>query len=55
MDTTCGSYALKGAKACKDAAIAEMLEKAGMIIIAKKSICMLHRSQVDFAIAYQTV
>ncbi len=38
MDTTCGSYALKRAKACKDAAIVEMLEKAGMIIIAKTNL-----------------
>ncbi|KAF4436967.1 hypothetical protein F53441_13149 [Fusarium austroafricanum] len=33
MDTTCGSYALKGLKATEDAAIATMLRDAGCIII----------------------
>ncbi|KAJ4263557.1 hypothetical protein NW762_006376 [Fusarium torreyae] len=33
METTCGSYALKGLKASEDAAIATMLRDAGCIII----------------------
>jgi len=35
MDTTCGSYALKGAKAREDAQTIKDFLKAGMIILAK--------------------
>ena len=35
METTCGSFALHGAKALKDAAVVDLLIKAGMIVIAK--------------------
>ena len=38
MDTTCGSFALKGAKALKDAAVVDLLIKAGMIVIAKTNL-----------------
>ncbi|KAI1505674.1 amidase signature domain-containing protein [Biscogniauxia marginata] len=34
MDTTCGSFALKGLKASEDATIATMLKEAGAIVIA---------------------
>lgn len=33
METTCGSYALKGLRASEDAAIATMLRDAGCIVI----------------------
>ena len=38
MDTTCGSFALTGAKAKKNAAVVDLLIKAGMIIIAKTNL-----------------
>ena len=38
MDTTCGSFALKGAKASKNAATVDLLVEAGMIIIAKTNL-----------------
>lgn len=38
MDTTCGSYALKGAISLKDALVIEMLKKAGIIVIAKTNL-----------------
>ncbi|KAL8854605.1 MAG: hypothetical protein Q9221_000640 [Calogaya cf. arnoldii] len=38
LDTTCGSFALKGAKAKKDAAVLDALLRAGMIILAKTNL-----------------
>lgn len=38
METTCGSFALKGQNASKDAVAVELLMKAGMIIIAKTNL-----------------
>ncbi len=38
METTCGSFALNGAKALKDAAVVDLLIKAGMIVIAKTNL-----------------
>ena len=38
MDTTCGSFALKGAKAKNNAVVVDLLIKAGMIIIAKTNL-----------------
>ncbi|KAL8649270.1 MAG: hypothetical protein Q9226_005645 [Calogaya cf. arnoldii] len=38
LDTTCGSFALEGAKAKKDAAVLDALLRAGMIIFAKTNL-----------------
>lgn len=38
MDTTCGSYALKGVGATRDATIIERLQAAGMLVIAKTNL-----------------
>ncbi|KAL8709338.1 MAG: hypothetical protein Q9220_005931 [cf. Caloplaca sp. 1 TL-2023] len=38
MDTTCGSFALKGAKAKKNAVILDQLLRAGMIVVAKTNL-----------------
>ncbi|KAI4257637.1 MAG: hypothetical protein L6R42_005531 [Xanthoria sp. 1 TBL-2021] len=38
VDTTCGSFALKGAKAKKNAAVLDALLRAGMIILAKTNL-----------------
>lgn len=38
METTCGSFALKGAKAQKDAEIVQRLVEAGMLIIGKANL-----------------
>ena len=38
METTCGSFALQVAKAIKDAAVVDLLIKAGMIVIAKTNL-----------------
>jgi hypothetical protein len=38
MGTTCGSFALKGAKASKDAVITQRLQKAGFLIIGKANL-----------------
>ncbi|KAL6719943.1 hypothetical protein ACLMJK_001864 [Lecanora helva] len=38
MGTTCGSYALRGQHASRDAAVVEQLVKAGFIIIAKANL-----------------
>ena len=38
MDTTCGSYALKGVSATQDATIIERLQAAGMLVIAKTNL-----------------
>jgi amidase len=38
MDTTCGSYALRGATASKDATIITRLLEAGMLIIGKANL-----------------
>lgn len=38
MNTTCGSYALKGVAATRDATIIERLQTAGMLIIAKTTL-----------------
>ena len=43
MDTTCGSFALQGAKAKKNAAVVDLLIKAGMIIIAKTNLTVSFR------------
>lgn len=45
MDTTCGSYAFKGAVASRDADIIERAKSAGMIILAKTNMSVrLHFS-----------
>jgi amidase len=38
MDTTCGSYALKGAKAKINADVVDLILKAGMIILGKANL-----------------
>ncbi|KAI9727711.1 MAG: hypothetical protein M1828_005939 [Chrysothrix sp. TS-e1954] len=38
METTCGSFALKGAKASKDARVIDLLVAAGMIVLAKTNL-----------------
>ena len=38
MDITCGSFALRGAKAKKNAVVVDLLIEAGMIIIAKTNL-----------------
>lgn len=38
METTCGSYALVGAKAKRDAVVVERLVKAGALIIGKANL-----------------
>jgi amidase len=38
MDTTCGSYALKGAKAKINADVVDLILKAGMIIFGKANL-----------------
>jgi Asp-tRNA(Asn)/Glu-tRNA(Gln) amidotransferase A subunit family amidase len=38
MDTTCGSYALQGAKAYEDAAVIKELQAAGLIVLGKANI-----------------
>ena len=43
METTCGSFALKGATAEKNAAVADLLIEAGMIIIAKTNLSVSTR------------
>lgn len=42
MDTTCGSYAFKGAVASRDADIIERAKSAGMIILAKTNMSVRH-------------
>ena len=38
METTCGSFALKGQRAIKDATAIEQLLKAGLVVIAKANL-----------------
>ena len=53
MDTTCGSFALQGAKAKKNAVVVDLLMKADMIIIAKTNLtvsfrlCSKQRTNID--------
>jgi hypothetical protein len=45
METTSGSFALKGLTANKDATIVDLLRKAGLIIIGKSNLSVCLRPQ----------
>lgn len=45
MDTTAGSFALKGAKAARNAAVVDLLLHAGMIVVAKANLSVGSPSQ----------
>lgn len=47
MDTTCGSLALKGQIATRDAAAVEQLRRAGMIVIAKANMSVSEVAVLD--------
>lgn len=50
MDTTCGSFALKGARVLKNAAVVDLLIQAGMIIIAKTNLSVSRERKTPGAI-----